>query len=210
LAQINSVLTLTDTDKKLLFGEESSSVDLEGEGQGEFEDDFENAKGDFYSALHKVEQMYKLQEQLPPTLLGKDTKDLAKSLKEQIEFVEENAFVKLAKHLKRRIRYFDTPLESQPDFLRFLKVTLGMLHTKQPNVHAYLVGELIKSRSKFIRVSFKEKVALLHSKSTVKRVSQLMAWLHETAVNEKQILEGAVEQGAFKSVFNKDLQKNIC
>lgn len=52
---------------------------------------------------------------------------MAKSIQESVKYIEDNAYVKLVKQLQSKIRLFDTPLENQPDFLTFMKVTFKML-----------------------------------------------------------------------------------
>jgi len=68
--------------------------------------------------------------------------------------VEDNAYVRLVKQLKDKIRYFDTPLETQPDFLTFLKITLKMLREKSLELYSYIFNELIRSRTKYIELSY--------------------------------------------------------
>ena len=77
--------------------------------------------------------------------------------------MEEGAYSKLVKHLKDKIRIFDTPLENQPDFLIFLKVTLKMLRTKSIEMYGHIINELLKSRSKYIELSYNEKMNLIYA-----------------------------------------------
>lgn len=83
---------------------------------------------------------------------------LAQSIRENVRFVEDSAYTKLVKHLKRKIRVFDTPLENQPEFLVFMKVTLRVLREKSLEMYSHIVNELIKSRSRYIEIAFKEKI----------------------------------------------------
>jgi hypothetical protein len=79
-----------------------------------------------------------------------------------MKFVEDNAYVKLVKHLKNKIRMFDTPLENQPEFLTFMKITLKMLKEKsQKELYSHIINELLKSRSKYIELSYQEKINLI-------------------------------------------------
>jgi hypothetical protein len=90
---------------------------------------------------------------------------LAASIRENIKFVEENAYAKLVKHLKNKIRMFDTPLENQPEFLVFMKVTFKMLKEKSIDMYSIIMNELIKARSKYSELSFNEKMAFVYQES---------------------------------------------
>lgn len=79
------------------------------------------------------------------------------SISESIKFVEDNAYVKLVKHLRAKIRLFDTPLENHPEFLTFMKVTLKMLKNKSLEMFGHIVNDLIKSRARYIELSYQEK-----------------------------------------------------
>lgn len=78
---------------------------------------------------------------------------LVSSISESIKFVEESAYAKLVRHLKDKIKVFDTPLENQPEFLVFMKVTLKMLREKSLEMYGHIINELIKSRTKYIELS---------------------------------------------------------
>ena len=78
---------------------------------------------------------------------------LASSIQESVKFVEESAYAKLVRHLKDKIKVFDTPLENQPEFLVFMKVTLKMLRDKSLEMYGHIINELIKSRTKYIELS---------------------------------------------------------
>lgn len=73
--------------------------------------------------------------------------------------------MKLVKHLRNKIRIFDTPLETQPEFLTFMKVTLKMLKAKSIDMYAHIINELIKARAKYIELSFQEKSNLIFNTS---------------------------------------------
>ena len=88
---------------------------------------------------------------------------LALSINESVKYVEEGAYSKLVKHLKDKISIFDTPLENQPDFLIFLKVTLKMLRTKSIEMYGHIINELLKSHSKYIELSYNEKMNLIYA-----------------------------------------------
>jgi hypothetical protein len=101
-------------------------------------------------------------------LLTKDRKGskLSESIEESIRFIEENAYTKLVKTLKERIRLFDTPLENQPDFLVFMKVTFKMLRNSKQGLEMYshIINELLKARLKYIELSYQEKITLINEK----------------------------------------------
>jgi RNA binding exosome subunit len=115
---------------------------------------------------------------------------------ESVKYVEEAAYSKLVKHLKNKIRIFDTPLENQPEFLIFMKVTLKMLREKSIEMYGHIINELIMARSKYIELSFSEKMKFIYHNdkqkkqaqneriSNAKNVAQTIAWLHETLINE--------------------------
>ena len=56
-----------------------------------------------------------------------------------------------------------------------------------------MINELLNSREKYIEITFKEKMLLISStKSDIKvtrKVSMIVAWLHESLVNEISVLE---------------------
>jgi hypothetical protein len=54
------------------------------------------------------------------------------------------------------------PLENQPDFLVFMKVTFKMLKEKSIEMYGHIMNELIKSRSKYIELSFNEKMNFIY------------------------------------------------
>ncbi len=81
---------------------------------------------------------------------------------DSIRYVEEAAYGKLVKHLKNKIKVFDTPLENQPEFLIFMKVTLKMLREKSIDIYGYIINELIKARASYIELSFQEKMNFIY------------------------------------------------
>ena len=88
--------------------------------------------------------------------------NLALSITEGVKYVEEAAYSKLVKHLKNKIKVFDTPLENQPEFLIFMKVTLKMLCEKSLDIYSHIINELIKARSSYIELSFSEKMNFIY------------------------------------------------
>jgi hypothetical protein len=70
--------------------------------------------------------------------LGSST--LAQSVMDSVRYVEEAAYGKLVKHLKNKIKVFDTPLENQPEFLIFMKVTLKMLREKSIDIYGHIIN----------------------------------------------------------------------
>jgi hypothetical protein len=134
-------------------------------GQGKIAGDnrFDKFKNSFFKALGKLNQMQVLSQ-----LLTKDRKGskLSESIEESIRFIEVNAYTKLVKTLKERIRLFDTPLENQPDFLVFMKVTFKMLRNSKQGLEMYshIINELFKARLKYIELSYQEKITLINEK----------------------------------------------
>jgi hypothetical protein len=83
--------------------------------------------------------------------------------------VEEAAYGKLVKHLKNKIKVFDTPLENQPEFLIFMKVTLKMLREKSIDIYGHIINELIKARASYIELSYQEKMNFIYSSDKAKK-----------------------------------------
>ena len=67
------------------------------------------------------------------------------------------------KNLKEHMRQFETPLEAQPDFLTFLKVTLRIMRERNREMYSFMINELIKARTRYIEMSYGENVALIFS-----------------------------------------------
>ena len=74
--------------------------------------------------------------------------------------------MKLVKQLKENIRLFETPLESMPKFLTFLKVTMKILREKSRDLYSFMINELVKSRARYIELSFQENIALIFAKQS--------------------------------------------
>ena len=98
---------------------------------------------------------------------------MVKSVTDFQDFIEENAHVNLAKQLKEHIRFFETPLESMPEFLTFLKVTMKILREKETKkskdckgLYTFMINELVKSRMRYIDLSYKENVGLIFAQQT--------------------------------------------
>ena len=89
---------------------------------------------------------------------------LVRSIVDFKQYVEDSAYVKLVKQLKENIRLFETPLESMPEFLTFLKVTMKILREKSRDLYSFMINELVKSRARYIDLSFQENVALIFAK----------------------------------------------
>ena len=51
-----------------------------------------------------------------------------------------------------------------PEFLTFLKVTMKILRDKSREHYSFMINELIKSRARYIDLSFQENVALIFAK----------------------------------------------
>lgn len=97
-----------------------------------------------------------------------------------------------------------------------------MLKEKSMDNYRHIMQELIKSRAKYMEVSYQEKKNLIfnvHDKKTdqkhsSKKVASLIAWLHESLVNELQILDHTALSSdryleSLNFIFTKDLAKNI-
>lgn len=69
----------------------------------------------------------------------------------------------MVRHLKEKIKMFDSPLENQPEFLIFLKVTLKMLKNRSGEMYSHIMNELIKQRGKYIELLFNEKLSLIYT-----------------------------------------------
>ena len=85
-------------------------------------------------------------------------------------------------------------------------------------MYAHIVNELIKSRQKYIELSYNEKMSIIFSKesqsSGAKIVAQILAWLHETLVNEVEILNHtSLDESqfleAFNSIFSRSIAKSL-
>ena len=127
--------------------------------------------------------------------------------------MEDSAYVKLVKQLKENIRLFETPLESMPEFLTFLKVTMKILREKSRELYSFMINELVKSRARYIDLSFQENVALIFAKQSkqgglldqqaARKVALLLAWLHQALINEVLILENtALDPFKYIEVLN--------
>jgi hypothetical protein len=64
---------------------------------------------------------------------------------------------------------FDTPLENQPEFLIFMKVTLKMLREKSIDIYGHILNELIKARASYIELSFLEKMNFIYYSDMTKK-----------------------------------------
>ncbi len=70
---------------------------------------FDRFKAEFFQALNKLNRMQEI-AQVFKNDLGIST--LAQSIIDSVRYVEEAAYGKLVKHLKNKIKVFDTPLEN--------------------------------------------------------------------------------------------------
>jgi hypothetical protein len=59
------------------------------------------------------------------------------------------------------MRQFETPLENQPDFLTFLKVTMRIMINSNREMYSFMINELIKARGRFIELNYQENIALI-------------------------------------------------
>ena len=64
---------------------------------------------------------------------------------------------------------FDTPLENQPEFLIFMKVTLKMVREKSIDIYGHILNELIKARASYIELSFLEKMNFIYYSDKAKK-----------------------------------------
>ena len=127
---------------------------------------FDRFKTEFFQALNKLNRM----EEIARVLKNEQAQsNLALSITEGVKYVEEAAYSKLVKHLKNKIKVFDTPLENQPEFLIFMKVTLKMLREKSLDIYSHIINELIKARSSYIELSFSEKMNFIYYQDKQKK-----------------------------------------
>ena len=118
----------------------------------------------FFQSLKRVHRIQEVSELFSnDSHMPKDCQ-LVQSVVENQQFIEDNVYVKLVKQLKEQIRFFETPLESMPEFLTFLKVTMKILRDKSREHYSFMINELIKSRARYIDLSFQENVALIFAK----------------------------------------------
>jgi len=100
-----------------------------------------------------------------------------------------------------------------PEFLTFLKVTMKILREKSRELYSFMVNELVKSRARYIDLSFQENVALIFAKQSkqgglldqqaARKVALLLAWLHQALINEVLILENtALDPFKYIEVLN--------
>jgi len=145
---------------------------------------------------------------------------LVQSVVENQQFIEDNVYVKLVKQLKEQIRFFETPLESMPEFLTFLKVTMKILREKSRDLYTFMVNELVKSRIRYIDLSYKENVGLIFvqqskaggllDQNSAKKIALLLAWLHQSLINEVLILENtALDTWKYKEILNNVFDKRL-
>ncbi|CDW72169.1 UNKNOWN [Stylonychia lemnae] len=246
-----SQLTFTQQEKNILFGDEDEEdndmrkaqqnnkpgdisrflkIDLNQQDNSieDEESKFDKFKEDFFKSLAKLKQMEDIQQLLQKQ--PKSSQVLASSIAESIKYVEDHAYVKLVKHLRTKIRLFDTPLENQPEFLTFMKVTLKMLKSKSNEMYGHIVNDLLQSRARYIDLSYQEKSAQIFNKksnqskksqenginneNSAKNVAQQIAWLHETLLNELFILDHtSIDKSryldALNSIFSRNLAKQL-
>ena len=67
------------------------------------------------------------------------------------------------------MRQFETPLESQPHFLTFLKVTMRIMINRNREMYSFMINELIKARGRFIELNYAENIALIFSSGKSKQ-----------------------------------------
>ena len=100
-----------------------------------------------------------------------------------------------------------------PEFLTFLKVTMKILREKSRELYSFMINELVKSRARYIDLSFQENVALIFAKQSkqgglldqqaARKVALLLAWLHQALINEVLILENtALDPFKYIEVLN--------
>lgn len=124
---------------------------------------FEKFKEDFFSSLVKLNKMQDIAQLMQNECKQGEQSKLAQNIVENTRFVEESAYAKLVRHLKEKIKVFDSPLENQPEFLIFLKVTLKMLKNRSGEMYSHIMNELIKQRGKYIELLFNEKLSLIYT-----------------------------------------------
>ena len=237
LHALHKELTLTEQEKSVLIStdeEELASAKIKREKQllsldpiselDENEDanqKFDRFKSEFFQALNKLNRMQEIAQVFKN---DQESSTLAQSIIDSVRYVEEAAYGKLVKHLKNKIKVFDTPLENQPEFLIFMKVTLKMLREKSIDIYGHILNELIKARASYIELSFLEKMNFIYYSdktkkntekiSNAKNMVQTITWLHETLVNEIQILDHtSLDKSryldALNNIFGRNLAKKL-
>jgi len=146
--------------------------------------------------IQEIAQIFKAEDL---TMLDGGEEELCpmtKSIYEMEHYIEDCAHLRLVKQLKEQIRFFETPLENMPEFLTFLKVTMKMLREKNKEYYMFMFNELVSARARYIELNLKENVNLIFSKkkqateqNLAKRVALLLAWLHQSLINEIFVLE---------------------
>jgi hypothetical protein len=99
-----------------------------------------------------------------------------------------------------------------------MKVTLKMLREKSLDMYSHIINELIKARSSYIELSYVEKMSFIYAKnqkstervSNAKNMVQTVTWLHETLVNELQILDHtSIDKKKYLDVLNNIFSRNL-
>ena len=107
-----------------------------------------------------------------------------------------------------------------PEFLTFLKVTMKILREKSRDLYTFMVNELVKSRIRYIDLSYKENVGLIFvqqskaggllDQNSAKNIALLLAWLHQSLINEVLILENtALDTWKYKEILNNVFDKRL-
>lgn len=163
LGGLSQELNLSNEDRGNLFEQDtidSKQLVEEEISHGEFAANQQLAQlhNAFFESLQRVSRIQQVcslftednggQQGLPTDC------QLVNSISDFKKYVEDSAYVKLVKQLKENIRLFETPLESMPEFLTFLKVTMKILREKSRELYSFMVNELVKSRARYIDLSF--------------------------------------------------------
>jgi hypothetical protein len=125
LGSLKEELHLTPKERKVLLSSDEMDSDITSSSSSRHEAEmrmvkkatakgdslelFERFKEDFFSGIGKLNRMQTISEVL---LKDQSNSKLAVSITESVRFIEESAYAKLVKHLKDRIRVFDSPLEN--------------------------------------------------------------------------------------------------
>ena len=83
---------------------------------------------------------------------------------------------------------FESPLEGGCKFITFLKITLELLKQKS-DYYNHVVKELVESRQRYIEKSFNDKKYQVIGSLPSDRLSALLSWLHQSLINEIDILK---------------------
>lgn len=213
----NILAVLSDAiaiDESILFEKDTTELTSDDYTR-DFEEKFLNAlkKLDKIKELSKsltVDEDEESEEMLLPN-------NLSNSLKERVKYIEDNAYNKLIKFLKLKMKDFESPLDGGSKFITFIKITLELIQQKS-DYYNFVVKELVESRRRYISKSFSDKKYQVIGSLPSDKLSTLLSWLHQSLINEIDILKSThldVERikiwtnSIFNTGFAKSFKKEI-